>query len=125
MMLSLRTVGAFVTSLFFLSTASEAAVSGWLNWRGPEQLGVSRETGLPDKIDAAQPLWTAKFPGSSTATVADGRIYIMGYLGEGADMQEGITCFDAETGKELWRHLFNDFLSDIIYERYASSSPTI
>src|SRR5688572_6730912 len=125
MKLSLRTVAAFLTLLVCLSVSTPAAVTGWLNWRGPEQNGASRETGLPDKIDATQPLWTAKFPGASTATVANGRVYIMGYLGEGADMQEGITCFDAETGKELWRHLFNDFLSDIIYERYASSSPTI
>ena len=125
MKLSLRTVGAFVTSLLFLSTSSHAAVSGWLNWRGPEQLGLSRETGLPDKIDPAQPLWTADFPGASTAAVADGRVYIMGYRGDGADMQEGLACFDAESGKLLWEHLFNDYLSDIIYQRYASSSPTI
>ena len=125
MNLSLRTVGAFVTSLVILSTSTSAAVSGWLNWRGPEQLGVSRETGLPDKIDPSQPLWTADFPGSSTAAVADGRVYIMGYRGDGADMQEGVACFDAETGKLLWEHLFNDYLSDIIYQRYASSSPTI
>ncbi len=125
MKLSLRTVGAFLTSLVCLSVSAPAAVSGWLNWRGPEQSGASRETGLPDKIDAAQPLWAANFPGASTAAVADGRVYIMGYLGEDADLQEGIACFDAETGKELWRHLFNDYLSDIIYQRYASSSPTI
>ncbi|MEC8989489.1 MAG: PQQ-binding-like beta-propeller repeat protein, partial [Verrucomicrobiota bacterium] len=48
-----------------------------------------------------------------------------GHLGEGADLQEGVFCFDAETGKKLWEHKFNDFLSDIIYTRYSSSSPTI
>ena len=88
-------------------------------------MGVSRETGLPDKVDPAQALWTVDFPGASTAVVADGRVYIMGYLGEGADLQEGVACFDAETGKLLWQHLFNDYLSDIIYNRYATSSPTI
>ena len=124
MNLSLRTVGAVVFSSFIFST-SHAAVSGWLNWRGPEQLGVSRETGLPDKVDPAQPLWTADFPGASTAVIANGRVYIMGYRGDGADLQEGVACFDAETGKLLWEHLFNDYLSDIIYTRYASSSPTI
>ena len=49
----------------------------------------------------------------------------MGYLGEGGDLQEGVICFDAETGKELWRQLYSDFLSDTIYLRYATSSPTI
>jgi hypothetical protein len=28
---------------------SAAPVTGWLNWRGPEQTGMSRETGLPDQ----------------------------------------------------------------------------
>jgi outer membrane protein assembly factor BamB len=125
MKLSLRTAGAFLTLLVCLSVSTPAAVTGWLNWRGPEQNGASRETGLPDKVDPSQPLWTVNFPGASTAAVADGRVYIMGYLGEDADLQEGVACFDAETGKELWRHLFNDYISDIIYQRYASSSPTI
>jgi outer membrane protein assembly factor BamB len=120
---------ALACTLSILSLAAPAAsaqgVTGWLNWRGPDQNGTSKETGLPDKIDAAQALWTADFPGASTAAIADGRLYIMGYSGEGADMQEGVACFDAETGKLLWQHLFNDYLSDIIYTRYASSSPTI
>lgn len=127
MKLSFRSVGAFITGCVLLSqlTAPHAAVSGWLNSRGPEQNGTSRETGLPEKIDPAQALWTADFPGASTATVADGRLYIMGYRGDGPDLQEGVACFDAESGKLLWEHLFNDYLSDIIYTRYASSSPTI
>lgn len=105
--------------------AAPAPIQGWLNWRGPEQNGRSRETGLPDKIQAEQAIWTADFPGASTPVVANGRLYVMGYLGEGADLQEGVGCFDAETGQKLWQNLANDFLSDIIYERYASSSPTI
>ena len=128
MKLSIRAFGLACT-LSFLSFPNFAApakgVSGWLNWRGPEQVGVSRETGLPDKIDPAEALWTADFPGASTATVADGHVYIMGYRGEGSDFQEGISCFDAESGKLLWEHFFNDFLSDIIYTRYATSSPTV
>jgi outer membrane protein assembly factor BamB len=128
MKLSIRAIG-FACTLSFLSFQGLAApaqgVSGWLNWRGPEQNGASRETGLPDKIDPQQALWTVDFPGASTAAVADGRVYIMGYLGDGPDLQEGVACFDAETGKLLWRHLFNDYLSDIIYNRYATSSPTV
>ena len=36
-----------------------------------------------------------------------------------------MACFDAETGKILWQQLYPDFLSDTIYLRYATSSPTI
>ncbi|HMP82072.1 MAG TPA: PQQ-binding-like beta-propeller repeat protein [Verrucomicrobiota bacterium] len=102
-----------------------SSVNGWLAWRGPEQTGVSRETGLPDRIDPKNPLWRVEFPGASTPVIANGRLYIMGYLGEGADLQEGVACFDAETGKKLWQHLYNDFLSDTIYLRYATASPAI
>jgi outer membrane protein assembly factor BamB len=111
-----------LTSINLIAAGS---VQGWLAWRGPEQSGVSRETGLPDKIDPQSPLWRADFPGASTPVIANGKLYIMGYLGEGADLQEGVACFDAETGKQLWEHLFNDFISDIIYTRYATASPTI
>lgn len=105
--------------------SASAAVQGWLAWRGPEQTGVSRETGVPESLDAGKPLWTADFPGQSTAVVADGRLYITGYLGEGPDLQEGIACFDAETGRKEWQHLYGDFLSDTIYLRYATASPAI
>src|SRR5258706_12501559 len=83
------------------TVASGAPVRGWLSWRGPQQSGVSLERNLPDKIDVKEALWRADFPGRSTPVVANGKLYIMGYLGEGADLQEGITCFDAETGKVL------------------------
>ena len=106
-------------------TLEAAPVTGWLSWRGPDQVGMSRETGLPDKVDPKNPLWLADFPGQSTPVIADGKLYIMGYLGEGPDLQEGVACFDAETGKKLWQHLYNDFISDTIYLRYATASPAI
>lgn len=103
------------------------AADGWLSWRGPGQMGVSLETGLPEKLElkGESHRWTAAFPGKSTPVVADGRLYIMGYLGEGPDLQEGVACFDAETGQKLWQQLANDYLSDTIYLRYATASPAI
>jgi outer membrane protein assembly factor BamB len=105
--------------------AAAAPAKGWLSWRGPQQSGLSLEKGLPDKIDAKEALWTADYPGQSTPVIANGKVYIMGYLGEGPDLQEGVACFDAETGEKLWERRYNDFLSDAIYLRYATSSPTI
>lgn len=107
------------------STVYAAPVTGWLSWRGPDQVGMSRETGLPDKVDPKKPFWNADFPGQSTPVIANGKLYIMGYLGEGADLQEGVACFDAETGKKLWQQLYNDFLSDTVYLRYATATPAI
>ena len=104
---------------------SQKGVQGWLSWRGPNQNGTSPEVGLPEKIEASNALWTQDFPGQSAPVIANGKLYINGYVGDGADLQEAISCFDAETGKLLWQHRFNDFLSDIIYLRYATSSPAI
>ncbi|MFM1769340.1 MAG: hypothetical protein RJA22_1869 [Verrucomicrobiota bacterium] len=105
--------------------AAGAAVRGWLQWRGPEQNGTTRETGLPDRVDAKAPLWAVDFPGQSAPVIADGRLYINGYLGEGQDLQEVVRCLDAETGRLIWEHRESDFLSDTIYLRYATSSPTV
>ena len=63
-----------------------AAVRGWLSWRGPNQNGTSAEKGLPDKIDVKGALWTADFPGASTPVIADGKLYIMGFLGDGPEL---------------------------------------
>src|SRR5215475_464300 len=103
-----------------------APVQGWLAWRGPQQNGMSLETNLPDKIPNKEAaLWVADFPGQSAPVIANGRLYFLGYLREGADMPEGVACFDAETGKKLWQRLYNDFLSDTIYQRYATSSAAV
>jgi outer membrane protein assembly factor BamB len=116
-----------VLGLMSVLIAAEAApVTGWLDRRGPEQTGVSRETGLPDRIaSASDALWVADWGGLSTPVIANKRLYIMGYHGDGADLQEALACFDAETGRRLWVQSFNDFLSDIIYSRYSTAAPAI
>lgn len=120
-----RVLGLLVASQVFVAPNTPGAARGWLSWRGPSQNGVSLEKSLPDKADAKAALWIADYPGQSTPVIANGKLYIMGYLGEGPDLQEGVACFDAETGKKLWDHRYNDFLSDTIYLRYATSSPTV
>lgn len=109
------------------SLPAQAVVHGWLHWRGPTQDGTTRETHLPDRLalDGAGHLWTVDLSGQSTAVIADGKLFIMGYAGEGPDLQEMIVCLDAETGAKQWDHRFNDFMSDIIYTRYSTSSPTV
>jgi len=104
-------------------------VNGWLRWRGPYQNGTGDETNLPSKI-SPEPggenfLWAIDVKGQSTPVIADGKLFVMGFEGEGPDLQEGLVCIDAESGKVLWKHMYNDYMSDIIYLRYASSSPAI
>src|SRR5438552_2752093 len=117
--------GLLMGGLIFCLAAEAAPVRGWLSWRGPQQSGLSLEKNLPEHIEVKGALWVADFPGQSTAVIANGKVYIMGYVGEGPDLQEGVACFDAETGKQIWQQGYSDFLSDTIYLRYATSSPTI
>ena len=109
------------------SKSIEANVVGWLNWRGPGQNGVSREIGLPEKcdIDGENYLWSYALSGRGTPVIADDKLFAWGYRGDGPDFHEVLVCLDANTGKLLWERQFSDFLSDIIYRRYAIGSPTV
>lgn len=100
-----------------------SGAEGWLHWRGPQQNGTTLETGLPDKVGDA--LWTYGKRGRGTPVFADGRIYSWSYSGEGPDLQEFLTCHDAESGEIKWQIGVNDFLSDTVYDRYSIGSPTV
>src|ERR1039457_1163822 len=65
------------------------APRGWLSWRGPEQSGYSRETGLPNSVSASNTLWMADFPGQSAPVIANGKLYAMGYAGQGGGRRGG------------------------------------
>src|SRR5271166_2945359 len=72
------TAAALVSWVLAACPGLAAPVQGWLSWRGPEQTGVSHETGLPEKISAQEALWVADFPGQSAPVVANSRLYAMG-----------------------------------------------
>src|SRR5947209_2493332 len=100
------------TLLFLLSTARAA---DWSKWRGPNQNGVSPETGLPDQWDPAtgeNVVWHAdKIGGRTTPIVQKGRVYLINKVGEGITQQERVMCLDEKTGKVQWEHKFNVFHS--------------
>jgi outer membrane protein assembly factor BamB len=104
------------------------AASGWLNWRGPDQNGVSpARQALPTDLALGGPnhRWTFTAHGAGTPVIADGRVYAMCYYGESADVIEAVVCLDLKTGAKLWEHLFPDFLSDTVYNRYGIGAPHV
>ena len=104
------------------------AASGWLNWRGPDQNGVSTaKTKLPDTLEIGGPnhRWSFKVRGAGTPVVADGRVYAFGFYGETTDVEETLLCLDVKTGAKLWEHRFRDYLSDTTYNRYAIGAPVV
>jgi outer membrane protein assembly factor BamB len=104
-------------------SASAVRADDWAFWRGPEQTGVSRDTGLPDRFslhpEAADSnlIWTAPYGGRSTPIVMKGRVYFINDAGEGVNEQERVMCFNADTGEKLWEHRFNVFYTDIVSAR--------
>src|SRR6478735_9244094 len=65
--------------------AGTARPAGWYQWRGPEENGVSRETGLPDTWDPDTKenlIWAADVGGMSSPVVWNGKLYTWTRVGE-------------------------------------------
>jgi outer membrane protein assembly factor BamB len=98
----------------------------WPMWRGPEQNGISRETGLIDKFNEASGenvLWRNEEAGGiSTPVIMNGRLYTMvRHAPETRREQEKVLCLDAETGEKLWESRHNVYLSGVPAERVGWS----
>jgi outer membrane protein assembly factor BamB len=104
-----------------------APTKGWLQWRGPNQDGTSSELNLPEdcKPDGKNLRWTLNISGRGTPVIAGSNVYVWGYRGENEDLREYLLCVDRETGQIRWEKKYSDFLSDIIYNRYAIGSPSV
>jgi outer membrane protein assembly factor BamB len=124
----MRTIRRLFVGLALASVAgAQGEVRGWLDWRGPLQAGVSLETGLIEKVELGGEghLWSYELAGRGTPVIANGRVYALGYEGEGKDLQELLVCLDEKTGARIWDRRWNDFLSDVIYDRYSLGAPTV
>jgi len=102
-----------------------AASEGWPEWRGPNRDGVSPEQGLPDRWSPSGEnlAWRAPYGGRSAPVVLNGRVYLQTSVGAGPTLQERVMSFDAASGKLLWEHRYNVFMSDVPPHRIAWSSP--
>lgn len=109
------------------SESSQAEIDplDWPNWRGPEQNGISRETGLIDhwSKEGDNVIWKSDALGSrSTPIVMRGKLYTICSHEPGTPReQEKVVCADASTGDILWENRFNVFLSDVPKERLGWS----
>jgi outer membrane protein assembly factor BamB len=125
---TMKTLLAAAVLPFVLAAASsqEAAPGPWCSWRGPQQDGTSLETGLPAELKLDAPgSWTYPLAGRGTPVIHEGRVYALGYEGEGAALQEVLVCLDEKTGKRLWEQRASDFLSDTVYYRFSIGAPTV
>ena len=118
----LLSVLALVTAAVAAEPASAPSDQGhvgrtvdWPQYRGPESDGISGETGWTWKWGADGPkvLWRASVGvGFSSFAVAAGRVYTMG----NSQNSDTVFCFDAGTGKVLWRHSYACDAQPLSYE---------
>ena len=113
----------FICSVL-IAISMSAMASDWPTWRGPNQDGTSAETGLIStwSVEDENLLWEAEFIGRSTPIVLNGRVYVIGRVGEDITQQERIACFNAETGELIWNYQFNVFHTTISFNRVGWTS---
>ena len=112
----LCTVGGAITAT--LSAAD------WAQWRGPTRDGISGESGWSHAWGAEGPkvLWKASVGiGCSSFTAAGDRVYTIG----NKDDLDTVFCFDAATGKVLWKHSYPQPLDPNMFEGGPGCSPAI
>ncbi len=125
--MTLSRLGFF--SCLVLTAPCCATAEDWPNWRGVHYDGVSPDTELPAKWNprggaGSNLLWKSEaLAGRSTPVVFDGRLYTLCRDKPGTELEaEKVVCADAATGKVLWEHVFNVYLSDVPDTRVGWSS---
>ena len=115
------TVAIGVLAVTFSASAQE-----WSRFRGPNGTGISEAKIIPVKISETDINWKIELPGSghSSPVLWGERVFLTAT--DGAKGGISVLCFDAKTGKQLWksehtlptshRHKFNS---------YASSTPAV
>ena len=124
-------IGKWVAGLVAVLSLS-AEGDDWASWRGPFQNGISREQGLVNDWSfspAKNVLWTSETGGRATPIILNDRVYLncrthheVANPKEKIHSREQVICWDAKTGKELWRDEFNVFYTDIPSSRVGWAS---
>jgi outer membrane protein assembly factor BamB len=116
----IRLVAAFVA----VSGVFSLSANDWPHWRGPDRNGISIETGWKSQWPSAGPAmaWKAQAGlGFSSVVVTEGRAFTAGH----ADEKDTVFCFDANTGKVLWKHSYPSELGDKYFDGGTTGTPTV
>jgi outer membrane protein assembly factor BamB len=107
----------------YLACWAGASGADWPQWRGANRNGIS-----PERVNANWPaagpkaLWHASVgTGFSSVSVSQGRAYTLGNTAN----EDTVWCFDALSGKELWKHSYPSQLGPQYYEGGPGATPTV
>jgi outer membrane protein assembly factor BamB len=122
-----RRLSGWVVAALLLPAAALLGANDWPEWRGPGRTGVSTETGLPESWSPAGEnlAWKAPYGGRSAPVVFGDRLYLQNASGSGAELQERLMAYNADTGEALWEHKYNLYTSDVPPHRIAWASPAV
>ena len=130
----------FIAVLILSGLTTTLCAADWTQFRGPDGLGISSDTGLPTTWSSSKNiLWRAELPGpgaSCPITLGD-RIFVTCYAGYGIKPGEGrqedllrhLLCLNREDGQIVWHRKFDPKLPEHKYEGegsyhgYAASTP--
>ncbi len=123
-----RTAGLESTSY----PSFEQVSQNWPGFRGPEGLGISAYTNVPDRWNGKSNegiVWKTKIPlrGNNSPVVWEDRVFLSG----GSQSELKVFCFDAVSGKLLWTgtvtspHLRNEEEPFEVMEETGFASPTL
>ena len=97
---------ALAAVLVSASTLEAQDGKSWPQFMGAQQNGISNETGWLTTWPAGGPkvAWQTNVGvGFSAPSIANGRLYVMG----GKDNKDTVWCFDAASGKEIWKYSYD------------------
>ena len=114
--------GALLLATIVMTGAAGAA--DWPQYRGPDRLGKTVETGLAAGWPEGGPTvaWRRAIGGGYSGVVGvDGRLYTM----EASDEDEALLALDAATGETVWRFQLGPFVQAELGDGGPRSTPAV
>jgi outer membrane protein assembly factor BamB len=119
-----HSVAKLLSAIIILTASLPSGAADWPHWRGPFLNGSTDEQGLPDSWSLTDNVhWTAPLPGPSAATpiISNGKVFISSTVKGSPDLLA--LCFDAGTGRELWRKKLGESTRQAPNNTLATPSP--
>lgn len=114
-----------IGSILLISVCGTLSADDWLQFRGNDSSGVSRETNFPTDLSRPESLkWKVALPGRglSGPIVVGDRVFLTASAGYRDDNLQ-VLAFDVERGTELWRRHFRATGRTVCHQTMCMATP--